>query len=306
MDRLEHGIAVAHVGAARRTHAALNLGSLVGDDIAVEVGQQHHLKLLPQRLLQQIRRHDVDVVIVHGDAGIVGGDLMADGSEFSVGLLHDVGLGDHRHVGLAVVFGVVKGGSGNAAGAQIGSHLEVHRHAGQLHAPAAQNVLALGILPEEHPVDVLFGDTHGTAVGVQIQLPAHGHVGALHFAAHGGGGGAFQQHVAGLDLRQNVVGNGLAAGHAVLNGQALDLLDNNGTGCNFFRQQLFQHTGGLRRDDGADAVAVNDADGDLLLGGKIRLFPVHVPDSLQLLLQQLLKRLTGKCNFLHYCPPSFV
>lgn len=98
---------------------------------------------------------------------------------------------------------------------------------------------------EEHPVDVLFGDTHGTAVGVQIQLPAHGHVGALHFAAHGGGGGAFQQHVAGLDLRQNVVGNGLAAGHAVLNGQSLDLPDNDGTRRDLLRQQLFQHTGGL-------------------------------------------------------------
>ena len=66
--RLEHGIAVADVGAARRAHAALNLGSLVGDDIAVEVGQQHHLKLLPQRLVHEVRRHDVDVVIVDGDA----------------------------------------------------------------------------------------------------------------------------------------------------------------------------------------------------------------------------------------------
>ena len=231
---------------------------------------------------------------------------MADGSEFSVGLLHDVGLCDHRHVGLAVVFGVVKGGSGNPAGTQIGRDLKVHRHAGQLHAPAAQNVLALGILPEEHPVDVLFGDTHGTAVGIQIQLPAHGHVGTLHLATHGGGGGAFQQHVAGLDLRQNVIGDGLPTGHAVLNGQPLDLLDDDGTRRNFLRQQLFQHPGGLRRDDGADAVAVNNADDNLLFGGKVRLFPVHVPDSVQLLLQQLLKRLTGKCNFLHYCPPSFV
>ena len=51
-------------------------------------------------------------------------------------------------------------------------------------------------------------------------------------------------------------------------------------------QELLQHPGGLGCDDGANAVAVNDTDGHLFLGGKVGFLTVHVGDPVQLLLQQ--------------------
>ena len=145
---------------------------------------------------------------------------MADGGELAIGLFHDVGLGDDRQVGLAVVLGILKGGAGDAAGAEIRGDLEIDRHAVELHTPAAQDILALGVLPVEHPVDVLLGDADGADIGIQIQLPAHGHIGRLQGAAVGGLGGALQDDVAALDGGEDIVGDGLTLGLAVFDGEA--------------------------------------------------------------------------------------
>ena len=143
---------------------------------------------------------------------------MGDGGEFAVGLFHDICLGDDGYMILAVIFCVFKGCTGNTAGTGIGGDLEIHSHSGQFYTTAAQNILTLRIFPEEHPVDVLLRDAYRTAVGIQIQLPAHGHVSGFHSAAVRCGGGAFQQNIAGFDLRQNIVRDSLAACHTVLDG----------------------------------------------------------------------------------------
>ena len=306
MNGLEHGVAVANVGASGSAHAALKLGGLVGDDIAVEVGQEDDLELFPQGLFEKVCSHDINVVVLHGDIRVVLCHLMGNGGEFAVGLFHNVSLGDDGNMVLAVLFGVFKGCPGDPPGAQIGGHLEIHCHTGKLHTLAAQNILALGVLPVEHPFNVLFGDADRAAVGVQIQLPAHGHVGRLHGAAVGGGGGAFQQHIAGFDFLQHCRGDGLAAGHAVFNGQTVDLPQNNRAGFDFLCQQLCQHMVGVGGDDGADAVSVNHTDDHLLFGGKVCLFCAHVGNSGHLLLQNLFKGFTCHSDILHYCPPSLV
>ena len=279
MDGFEHGVLVADIGRACGTHTALDLGSLIGDDIAVEVRKQHYLELLSQRLLDEVGGHDVNVVILHLDTGIIFSNFMGNGSELAVGLLHDVGLGDDGHMGLAVVLCIVKGRPCDSPGTQIRGDLEVHSHTLQLHAPAAQDVFAFGIFPVEHPVNVLFGDGYGTAVGIQVQFTAHGHVGGLHGAAVGCGGGALQQNITGLDLCQNIVRDGLTAGHTVFNGQTFDILQNDGTGSDFVSQELFQHPGCLLCDHGTDAVAIDDTDGNYSLGGEVGFLRCHIGNS---------------------------
>ena len=67
VDGLEHSILTASVGAARRAYAALNLGGLVGDDVAVQIGQNEHLKPAADFRVHQIGGHDVDVPVLGGD-----------------------------------------------------------------------------------------------------------------------------------------------------------------------------------------------------------------------------------------------
>ena len=79
VDRLEHGIAVAHVGAARRTHAALNLGSLVGDDIAVQVRQYNDLIVAAALGVGMDLRQRYGRMIVDMGAGITDIAVISEG-----------------------------------------------------------------------------------------------------------------------------------------------------------------------------------------------------------------------------------
>ena len=121
----------------------------------------------------------------------------------------------------------------------------------------------------------------------------------------GGGGGSLQNHVAGLDFSQHVVGDGLALRHTVLDGQTLDFFDDDRAGGNLIGQQLLQHPRSMLGDDGTDAIAINNTDGHHLFGGEIGLGAIHIRNSLLLFLQQLLKGLAGLFD-IHYWPPSLV
>ena len=211
---------------------------------------------------------------------------MGNGGEFAISFFHDIGLGDDAHPCFAVLAGIVKGGTGNPPGSGIGGNLEIHGHTIQRNAPAAQHILPLGILPVEHPVNALRRDAHRTDVGVQIQLPAQRHIGALHFAAHGGGSGAFQQHITGLDVGKHIRRDALAQRQPVFDGQALNLLDNHLAGLNFIGKQRFQHPLCLGNNDFADAVPVDNADGNGFLLREIHLVGLHIVDAFQLLAQQ--------------------
>ena len=270
VDGLEHSILTASVGAARRAYAALNLGGLVGDDVAVQIGQNEHLKPAADFRVHQIGGHDVDVPVLGGDLRIVRRNLMADAGEHSVGLFHNVGLGDDGHIGFAVGPGKVKGGLGDPAGTGVGGDFEIHaQHTGHLNAPAAQSVFALRILPEEGPVDAQLRDGYRPHVGKQVQLPPHGYIGAFQRTALGSLRGAFQQHVAVLDGGQHLVRNGLALSSAVFNGQPLDVPQLHPADGKLCCQQLFQHPPGLGHEDGTDAVTGDQADDDALHAGKV-------------------------------------
>ena len=227
---------------------------------------------------------------------------MTDGGKLTVGFLHNIGLGHNGYPVFAVVLCIFKGSPGNPPGSGIGGDLKVHGKAGQLHAPAAQDVLPFRVLPVENPVDSLLRDGHRADIGIQVQLPAKGHIGAFHGAAHGGGGGALQQYVTGLDLLQHLPGDRLSQGQAVFDGEAFNLLAHHASLGNLLFQELMKHLGSLLHDNGANAVSVNQADGDHGLGGKIGLFLIHVGNSLHLLLQKLGKFLAGQFHFFHTSP----
>lgn len=54
MDGLKHGVALANVGAAGSANTALEFGSFVGDDVAVQVGQHKHLEVAAALFVDQL------------------------------------------------------------------------------------------------------------------------------------------------------------------------------------------------------------------------------------------------------------
>ena len=261
MDGLEHGVAVADVGAARRADAALQLRGLVGDDVAVEVRQQQHLKLPAHPLVDEVRRHDINIVIIDGDLGIVGGDLVAEGGKLAVRLFEDVRLRDDGHARLAIAPGIVERRAGDAARAGVGRDLEVHGHAWQLHAAAAEGVLALRVLAEERPVDALLGNGHGADIRVEVERAAQLHVRALEPTAHGRRRRALEQHVAGQNFLQYIVRHRLIAGQPVFDREAADAPQSDAAARDLVGEQRLEHAHRLLHDNGADAVAVHETDG---------------------------------------------
>ena len=299
MDGLDHGVAVPDVGAARRADTALQLCSLVGDDVAVEVRQQQHLKLPAHPLVDEVRRHDINIVIINGDLRIVGSHLMAEGGELAVRLFEDVRLRDDGHARLAVAPGIVERRAGDAACAGVGRDLEVHGHAGQLHAAAAEGVLALRVLAEERPVDALLGDGHGADVRVEVERAAQLHVRALESAAHGRRGRALEQHVAGQNFREHIVRHRLIAGQPVFDREAADAPQGDAAARDLIGEQHLEHAHRLLHDDRADAVAVHKADGHGRFFRIVHPLGGHARDAGLLLSQQRAKRRTGAVNIVH-------
>ena len=115
--RDRHGVVVAQVCAAGSADAALELRRLVGDDIAVEVGEDEHLKVSPTLFIDELGGGDVDIPVVSDDIRILFADLLANLQEFAVGSLDHVGLGDDGNFALVVISSVFIGKSGNALGA---------------------------------------------------------------------------------------------------------------------------------------------------------------------------------------------
>ena len=102
------------------------------------------------------------------------------------------------------------------------------------------------------------------------------------------GPGPFQQHIAGFDRREHIIRHRLAQCKAVFDGEALDLFQHDAAGGNVVREKLFKHALRLLHDDGADTVAVDEADGDGLHPGEVlfRRRLLHPLLALQLLAQQ--------------------
>ena len=195
-----------------------------------------------------------------------------------------------------VLAGKLKRSAGNALAALLRLHLEVN---GQiivdLNALIAPDVLALDILAEECPVDVLVRDADRTHGGEQFQLTAQQAVGTNQIrqavARTGCDHRTFQQHIALLDLGQHFRRQALQLGDAVFDRHALDFADLHLAALDFGRGQHAQYPQGLLHNDGADAVSGQDADDDFLfrrkVGGLFRL--LHPLNAGGLVLDQFAK-----------------
>ena len=143
---------------------------------------------------------------------------LAQLQELAVRGLDDVGFGDDGHA-VFVVFaaqnhrraramrcGAVGGGDGEVHGQMPSSRLE-RRSEPRVYAPSVFSRKNVQSMP-------CSGTFTGPYVGEQIQLLAHGNVGAFDVgpfvACAGGGGRPFQDDVACLQFGQHVVGDGLA------------------------------------------------------------------------------------------------
>ncbi len=85
---------LAEVRAGRDAEAADQSGGEVGDDVAVQVRQHHHVVLLGP--LDELHAHVVRDPVVELDVGVLGGDLARDAQPETVGELHDVRLVHRR------------------------------------------------------------------------------------------------------------------------------------------------------------------------------------------------------------------
>ncbi len=70
VNGLEHGVPLADVRAARRAYAALELGRLVGQDVAVEIGKNEYLEVGTALFVYELCGGYVDIPIVGCDFGI--------------------------------------------------------------------------------------------------------------------------------------------------------------------------------------------------------------------------------------------
>ena len=108
VGRLEDGAAVlADVRPGGDAQAADEPGAEVGEDVAVEVGQDQDVVQLG--LLHELHAHVVDDPVLEFDVGVRLGDLAADFEEEAVGELEDVRLVDARDLLPAVLPGVLEG-----------------------------------------------------------------------------------------------------------------------------------------------------------------------------------------------------
>ncbi len=246
MDGLEHGVPLADVGAARRSDAALYLGGLVGQDVAVEVGERDDPELLAAVRVDELGGHDVDEPVVPLYPRVVLGHLGRDAEELAVGGLDHVGLGHDADLVYPVLAGVLERQPNEALRPLVGGDAEVDGQiVGDMHPAAAEDVAALGVLPEEHPVHAQLWHPHRADVGEEVQFPPHRDVGALDVGPRvpllGSGGRPLQNDVAFLQLGEDVIGDRLHGLDPVLNGQPLDVPELHLAALQLVGEQRFQH-----------------------------------------------------------------
>ncbi len=95
MRRFKDRTRFTDIGPRRHAQPAHQPGTQVGNDVAVKIGQHHHIVEL--RLLHKLHAHIVNNAILKFDVGVALGDLAADLQKQSVSEFEDVGLVDRSH-----------------------------------------------------------------------------------------------------------------------------------------------------------------------------------------------------------------
>ena len=131
-------------------------------------------------------------------------------------------------------------------------------------ALASKRIQVFSVFTKECPVDALRRHSHRPHVGEQIESLSHTHVCRFEIrplvAFFRGGRRSLERDVAGLDLRQNVVGDRLHMGRAVLDRQPFDVSEFDFVCGHFVGQQFFENLAANLSDRRSDAVTTDDAD----------------------------------------------
>ena len=154
MDRFKQGVLIADIGGGSGTQTSLMLGSHIGDNVAIQVGEDDNLNALVKIGIHHLGGHSIHQTLLNLDFRILLSNLADCLDEVAVSQLDDVCLGDDGYIFLTGFPGVLKGCPGNALATLSRLHLEIH---GQilvdLNALVAPDVLAFDVLAEEGPVD---------------------------------------------------------------------------------------------------------------------------------------------------------
>ena len=233
MRGLEHGRLLPDVRAGRHTKAADEAGAQVGDDVAVQVGQDEDVVLLGS--LDELHREVVHDAVVEADVRVVLGHPSRRLQEQPVRELHDVRLVHRRDLRSAIAPRVVEGepddplrppdrdrldrDAGVVADALpglLGDELDQLLRSGRSLLELDPRVQVLGVLPDDHDVYVLVPGSRAPVplarpeAGVQVELLSKRHVHAPKAASHRGGDGALDGHSVPPDRLQDGVGKGRA------------------------------------------------------------------------------------------------
>lgn len=229
---LENGNITAHVATRDQTGATDESSTDVGKDTTVEVGHDHHVKLLGPR--HGLHGGIVHNHVIHLQGGVVLGDLVECAAEETVGKLHDVGLVDTSDPLAVVGEREAEGELGDPLGLGPSDDLErLHHTLDRLVLQA--RVLALGVLTDDAQVDVLVAGVVARNVldqgnrRVDVQFLTEGDVeGLVARPLNGGEQNTLQTQLVALERRQGLLEQLLRVLVARVDTTDIDLLPLNG------------------------------------------------------------------------------
>src|ERR1017187_4391414 len=194
--RFEDGIGIAEVAAVSEPHPTHQLRTQVRQNIAEQV--RCHDDIIVARILQQPHAHGIDVGGVELDRGVTRSHLLGVLQEDAARGPQYVGLVDRRHLSPPVLHRILKGrlhdpagrlardaadGNGGISGEPLDGRLGVEA-LGDL-GELDPDVHSLGILPEDHQVDVFAvvewvaaPGPAGTQADIEVQNLPHANDGA--------------------------------------------------------------------------------------------------------------------------------
>lgn len=181
VDGLEDGDLVTHVTRGGEAETADEAGAHVGENVTVEVRHDENLVVVGDGVGGHAEAGVVEELGVELDVGVLLGDLLGGGEEETVAELHDGGLVYYADLLAADLLGVLEGEAEDALGSIAGDELDgLDDAVNDLVLDA--RVLALGVLSDEHGVDVVVGGlvagdrSAGSEVGEEVEGSSEGQV----------------------------------------------------------------------------------------------------------------------------------
>mmetsp|Transcript_558 Transcript_558/g.1484 ORF Transcript_558/g.1484 Transcript_558/m.1484 type:complete len:289 (-) Transcript_558:36-902(-) len=140
------------VSTRRQTQSADQPGRQIGDDVAVQVGHHHDIKLA--RITHQLHARVVHNHLLVHDIRVLFRHFATAAYEQTVRQLHDVGLVHTRHLFAAMLGGILEGKLRHARRRRRRNHLERLHHA-RHHLVLQPAILSLRVLPHSHQIHVI-------------------------------------------------------------------------------------------------------------------------------------------------------